>query len=615
MSDDRLISDTNSKLGTWPFNWSIIRYAPRWFALHAVCQVFFASSRVLPGLIDKAVFDTISGAAPAIMSVWALVSLYVSIGAARLVATFIETYAGWTFRYTTAALVRTNLMAAALRRPGAVAPPVSSGEAVNRYRDDVEEVTDFPTWFADVVGNLISFVVAVAIMASIDLTITLVVFVPLVVAFVAMRVSWTRMLLYWRVTGQATDAVTGFLGELFGAVQAVKVAGSGAEQGVAAHLRTLNATRLKAVQRAEMLSSFMSTIHANAVTFGVGMMLLLAGQAMSAGTFTVGDFALFTYYLWFTTELPSNLGSFVGDYRQQEVAIGRLTELLPSEPPATLVERMRNNSQTRNAERDYVGTIDLQRPTGTRIRNPQSLEARGLSYHFPSTGRGIEGVIFALRPGSFTVVTGRIGSGKSTLLRVLLGQLPRDAGEIFYDGHMVGDPAAFFRPPLCAYTPQVPRLFSVSLRANILMGLPDDEALLSAAVHRAVLEPDVAALEHGLDTVVGPRGVRLSGGQVQRTAAARMLARGTAMLVCDDLSSALDVETERALWERVLAPGPDGVRPTCLVVSHRRPVLRRADWIIVMAEGKVAAEGILDDLLATSPEMQHLWEGDLAPAG
>ena len=75
-----------------------------------------------------------------------------------------------------------------------------------------------------------------------------------------------------------------------------------------------------------------------AVTVGIGMMLLLAGQAMAAGTFTVGDFALFTYYLWFTTELPSYLGTFVGDIKQQEVAIGRLAELIPDEPDAVLVE-------------------------------------------------------------------------------------------------------------------------------------------------------------------------------------------------------------------------------------------------------------------------------------
>src|SRR5207247_10438076 len=126
---------------------------------------------------------------------------------------------------------------------------------------------------------------------------------------------------------------------------------------------------------------------------------------------------------------------------------------------------------------------------------------------------------------------------------------------------------------------EVPRLFSETLRENILLGYPAEGDALAEAIHRAVLEPDVTTLERGLDTLVGPRGVRLSGGQVQRAAAARMMVRRPALLVCDDLSSALDVETEKALWERVLSAAKDrqpgdaaGDRPTVLVVSHRRAV-------------------------------------------
>src|SRR5438046_75031 len=146
-----------------------------------------------------------------------------------------------------------------------------------------------------------------------------------------------------------------------------------------------------------------------------------------------------------------------------------------------------------------------------------ALEAVGLTYHFPDTGRGIDGITLRLTRGSFTVVTGRIGAGKTTLLRVLLGLLPKEAGEIRWNGQIVKAPASWFVPPHCAYTSQVPHLFSESLRDNILLGLPEVEVDLPAALRAAILDRDVAELEHGLDTLIGPRGVKLSGGQVQRT--------------------------------------------------------------------------------------------------
>ena len=156
----------------------------------------------------------------------------------------------------------------------------------------------------------------------------------------------------------------------------------------------------------------------------------------------------------------------------------------------------------------------------------------------------------------------------------------------------------------------MPRLFSDSLRENVVMGRATHGERLGSALELAVLRHDVDRLERGLDMLVGARGVKLSGGQVQCSAAARMFMRDADLQVIDDLSSALDVETEAHLWDGLFAPG--GV--TCLAVSHRRAALQRADRVIVMARGRVVAMGPLEQLLETSAELRELWRQDVADA-
>lgn len=337
--------------------------------------------------------------------------------------------------------------------------------------------------------------------------------------------------------------------------------------------------KLKSQTSLSLLNTGQSLIIAIAVT----LMVWRATVGVAEGRMTLGDLVLVNGFM-IQLYVPLN---FLG-VLYREIKQG-LTDL----------ERMFSLLDANREIADSPGALPLRPSAGPQVRFD------AVSFHYEAKRQILRDISFTIEPGTTTAVVGPSGAGKSTLGRLMFRFYDVTGGRILIDEQ---DLRAVTQGSLRAAVGIVPQdtvLFNDSLRYNIAYGRPgaSDEEVREAA-RAAQLDTFIASLPDGYDTSVGERGLKLSGGEKQRVAIARMLLKNPPILILDEATSALDTRNEQAIQEalRRVAAGR-----TTLVIAHRLSTIVDADQILVMQQGSIVERGTHEVLLAQGGIYAQMW--------
>jgi len=584
-----MIKSKTEKVPVLKYIGKMIMYRPWYYLLNCFLWITIHMFPLIPGLITKRFFEVLEKSGGVNSEILSLMALIIVVALTRSIIIAMGGRVDANHRFSMSGLLRRNLLECIISNP-LIGNKTSLGESMNCFRDDIEEIETVISFTLDIVGDGLFALGALIILLTINVKVTLFIFAPLVIVILLSQKAMKYISKYRITAREATGDVSGAIGEIFTGIQAIKISGS--EKYIINNLNNLNEKRMKYMVRDKIFVNIMDAIYENAVTIGTGFILLLTGKYMLEGSFSVGDFSLFLYYLPFVADFAGFLGEIFARYQQGGIAFKRMFKLLDENMEKELLA---HNSLCLKGEliEDKCKQEDIEF---------KSLEVKELTYKYNETS-GIENINVRVNKGDFVVVTGRIGAGKTTLIKSILGMLPVDSGKIYLNNEEVKNDSEKLIPPIVAYTSQNPNLFSDTIKNNILLGLKDEGKNLEQAIYSAVLDRDINNFKDGIDTLIGSKGVKLSGGQRQRVAVARMFARKADLYVFDDISSALDIETEIKLWDRMF----ERKNITALVVSNRHVALKNADKILVMKDGKIEGQGKLEELFKNCEEMRQIW--------
>jgi len=571
--------------------WGIWRERKGLIALLAFLTLMSSAVAVSYPYLTKVLFDLLQrrlaegGGAGAMASIRRLALLVIGVGLIGFVSSFfpgVRSAVNTICDYS----IRKRYFGVVMRKDYRFFAAFRSGDVVTRLTDDIY---DFPklSWFLcsgifRAVESISKVGFCLAAMLLLDWKLTLLSLIPLPLLIAVFVVTQDRIYDTFRRNQEAISDINSQLEMSFSGVRIIKAYAceSKYERFFSDALSRRFGTEM-AVAKLETVLEMIYMYIDRVMLIGV---VFIGGYMAATGRISVGTFLAFYAYLGMLVYPILDIPQLFVSGKRAFVNIDRLEEMrnFPSRAPARAAPA---GDEATAADRGRI-------------------EASGLSFSYAGRSEpALSGISFSLSRGEKLAIIGPVGSGKTTLVKLLGGLLDPSAGQAIVEGRAVDGADQARLASILSYVPQEALLFSGTIRQNIAFGAPGDgrgidDETFARAVSIAQLTEEIASFPAGEATLLGQRGVSVSGGQRQRLAIARAIARGPRILLLDDITASLDAANEERLMRALDAWSRD---LTCVIVSHRLSTIQYADKVLFLEGGEAAAFGAHERLMDANP--------------